>query len=283
MSDVALQAEILNQALPYIQRFRGQTFVVKLGGSALGDPKNVESVIRNVLLLHHVGIRPVLVHGGGPEIDHWLGRLGMEKRQVDGLRVTDESTMEVVEMVLSGRANKVLVGEVQRLGGLAAGLSGRDGGILHADILRPELGRVGEVTEVRPALIEAVSQAGFIPVLCSVAEGEDGGPINVNADTAASALAVALGAGKLILMTDTEGVRAVKDDPSTRISHLSCEEAEAMIRDGRADRGMIPKLQAAVFAAEHGVDSVHLIHAGTQNALLIEVFTDEGIGTMLTA
>ncbi len=282
MSTVAHQAEILSQALPYIQRFRGQTFVVKFGGSAMQRRENVDSVIRNVLLLHLVGIRPVLLHGGGPEIDSMLGRLGIEKRQLDGLRVTDDATMEVVEMVLAGRANKALVGAISRAGGKAVGLSGRDGGLMRAIPIRPELGRVGEVAEVHPELLETVSAGGFIPVICSVAAGPDDEPMNVNADTAASAVAVALKASKLILMTDTDGVLADKSDAASRISSLSPAEAETMIGNGRADRGMIPKLQAAVDAVRQGVDRVHLINAGTPNALLLEVFTHAGIGTMVS-
>ncbi len=275
------QAEVLSQALPYIQAFRGQTFVVKYGGSAMRDPGLMSGVIRNVILLQLVGIKVVLVHGGGPEIDRWLERLGMVTRTVRGLRVTDDETMEVVEMALAGRANKAIVAEIQQAGGKAVGLSGRDGGLILAKPISEELGRVGEVMSVTPELLAVTTDAGYIPVLCSVASDEDGGPLNVNADSAAAAVAVALGASKLILLTDTDGVLGDKSDPSTRISQLTREDARSMVTLGAADRGMIPKLQAAIDALEGGVGSVHLINGGLPNAILVEVFTDQGIGTMM--
>lgn len=281
MSDPQLQAEVLNQALPYIQAFRGQTFVVKYGGSAMRDPSLLHGVIRNILLLQLVGIRPILVHGGGPEIDRWLEKLGIEKRTIGGLRVTDEATMEVVEMALSGRANKALVAEIARAGGKAVGLSGRDAHLLTAKPISEELGRVGEIMRVDPSILKSSVETGIIPVVCSVASDSHGNALNINADSAASAIAVAMDASKLILMTDTDGVLGDKDDAGARVSQLTSDEARAMIADGRADRGMIPKLDAAVRALEHGVDRVHLINGGTPNALLIEILTDEGIGTMM--
>lgn len=281
MKDAQLVAEVLNQALPYIQRFQGQTFVVKYGGSAMGNPALVTGVIRNVVLMSLVGISTILVHGGGPEIDRWLERLGIEKKTVGGLRVTDDETMEVVEMALAGRANKLLVSEVQRCGGLAIGLSGRDGGLLVGEPLSEELGRVGKVVEVNPAVLNMAVDSGFIPVVCSVAADADGKALNVNADSAAAAIAIALKASKLILLTDTDGVLEDKNDPATLISQLSPAKAREMIASGKADRGMIPKLEACLAALHGGVEEVHLINASTQNALLIEVFTDAGIGTML--
>jgi acetylglutamate kinase len=278
--DPQLQAEILNQALPYIQAFRGQTFVVKYGGSAMREPQLMRGVIRNVLLLQLVGIKPILVHGGGPEIDRWLSRLGIEKRTVDGLRVTDEETMEIVEMVL-GRANKALVAEIGEAGGKAIGLSGRDGRLLMANPMSPELGRVGEVAEVHPEVLDVASNAGQIPDVSAVAQSADGGPLNVNADSAAAAIAARLHASKLVLLTDTDGVLQDKNDPATRLSTLDPTAARKMIDTGQADKGMIPKLQAAIDAVEEGVRAVHLINGSTPNALLIEVFTDLGIGTML--
>lgn len=276
-----IHAEVLNQALPYIQAFRGQTFVVKYGGSAMRDRSLMEGVIRNVLLLQLVGVRLILVHGGGPEIDTWLGKLGLEKKTLGGLRVTDDETMDVVEMALAGRANKALVAEVQRLGGKAIGLSGRDADLLVAKAVSAELGRVGNVTQVNPDVLRVATEAGYVPVVCSVATDDRHKPLNVNADTAASALAAAVGASKLILLTDTNGVLTDKDDPNSTISQLSPGEARDMISTGKADRGMIPKLEAALFAVESGVESVHMINGGTPNALLLEVFTDHGIGTMV--
>ena len=281
MDSPQLQAEVLNQALPYIQAFRGQTFVVKYGGSAMRDPSLLNGVIRNILLLQLVGIRPILVHGGGPEIDKWLEKLGIEKKTLNGLRVTDDATMEVVEMALAGRANKALVAEIAKAGGKAVGLSGRDAHLLTAVQISQELGRVGRVTRVDPSILKSTSEVGVIPVVCTVASDDAGEPLNINADSAAAAIAVAIDASKLVLMTDTDGVLEDKDRPETRISKLSLAEAQAMIADGRADRGMIPKLEAAIHALDHGVDRVHLINGGTPNALLIEIFTDAGIGSMM--
>lgn len=281
MGDAQLQAKVLNQALPYIQAFRGQTFVVKYGGSAMRDPSLLNGVIRNVLLLQLVGIRPVLVHGGGPEIDKWLEKLGIETKTLNGLRVTDDATMEVVEMALAGRANKALVAEIAKAGGKAVGLSGRDAHMLTATPISAELGRVGRITRVDPSILKSTLDVGVIPVVCTVASDDHGDALNINADSAAAAIAVAIDASKLVLMTDTDGVLEDKDRPETRISSLSLRTAQTMIADGRADRGMIPKLEAAIQALEHGVDRVHLINGGMLNALLIEVFTDEGIGTMM--
>ncbi len=280
-SSALTTGEVLNQALPYIQRFAGETFVVKYGGAAMARPETMEGVLRNVLLLGAVGIRVVLVHGGGPEIDRWLLRLGIEKRTEGGLRVTDDATMEVVEMALAGRANKALVGEIARLGGRAVGLSGRDGGILSARPVSVALGRTGEITRVEPALLASLAAEGYVPVLCSVAGGDDHEPLNVNADAAAAAVAGALRAAKLVVLSDTPGVLADRNDPGSRLSRLGEDEARAMIASGAAGGGMIPKLESAFRALELGVRRVHLIDAAQPNALLVELFTEAGIGTML--
>ena len=276
-----LHADVLNQALPYIQTFRDQTFVVKYGGSAMRDPSLMEGVIRNVLLLQAVGIRTILVHGGGPEIDGWLLKLGLEKRTHKGLRVTDDATMDVVEMALAGRANKALVAEVQKVGGRAIGLSGRDADLLLAEPVSSELGRTGHVVRVNAHILAIATEAGYVPVVCSVASDAAHRALNVNADEAAGAIAGAVGASKLILLTDTPGVLEDKDDPASRLGHLSRDAARAMLADGRADRGMIPKIESALSALDAGVGSVHLIDGGAPNALLVEVFTDAGIGTMM--
>ncbi len=278
-----MQAEVLNQALPYIQKFRGQTFVVKYGGSAMRVPELVRGVIRNVLLLQMVGIRVILVHGGGPEIDTWLERAGIPKKTVGGLRVTDDATMEIVEMALAGRANKSLVAEVQKAGGLAVGLSGRDADLIKATKVSDALGRVGEVIGVDGRILRLTTEAGYLPVVCSVATDADHKPLNVNADSAAAAIAVALGASKLILLTDTPGVLRDKLEFDSRISRLTPDEAAEMMRLGKADQGMIPKLQAAIHAIGNGVERVHLIDGAASNALLVEIFTDGGIGTMIEA
>ncbi len=281
MLDAQFHADVLNQALPYIQEFRGQTFVVKYGGSAMRDPALMHGVIRNVILLQLVGIRIVLVHGGGPEIDTWLNKLGIEKKTLNGLRVTDDATMEVVEMALAGRANKQLVAEIQGAGGRAIGLSGRDADLLAAVPISPDLGRVGAITHVNAEILTVAYEAGYIPVVCSVATDAAHQALNVNADSAAGAIAAAIKANKLVLLTDTDGVLEDKDDPSTRLSRLGRDRAKELLKTGKADRGMIPKLESALHALDHGVRSVHLINGATPNALLVEIFTDHGIGTMM--
>jgi len=281
MLDAQAHADVLNQALPYIQAFRGQTFVVKYGGSAMRDSSLMEGIIRNILLLQLVGVRLILIHGGGPEIDTWLGRLGIEKQTLNGLRVTDDATMDVVEMALAGRANKSLVAEVQRLGGKAIGLSGRDADLLIAEPISDALGRAGHVTQVNPDVLRVATEAGYIPVVCSVGTDKQHRAMNVNADTAAAAIAAAVGASKLILLTDTNGVLSDKDRADSTISRLTRAEARSMIETGKADRGMIPKLEAALHAVDNGVDSVHMINGGTLNGLLVEIFTDSGVGTMV--
>jgi acetylglutamate kinase len=279
MSD--FRGEILNQALPYLQQFQGQTFVVKYGGSAMRNPDLLNGVIRNILLLNLVGIQTVLVHGGGPEIDNWLEKLGIENVVVDGLRVTDDQTMEVVEMALAGRANKALVAEIQKAGGNAVGLSGRDGDLFMGEPLSDELGRVGKITQVNTGLVLSVLEGGFVPVVCSVANDAEHRPLNINADTAAAELASALGASKLILLTDTHGLLSDRNDIHSTITQISIADAEKLIASGRADGGMIPKISAAIHALQSGVETVHLINGSQPNALLLEVFTNEGVGTMV--
>lgn len=273
--------QTLDQALPYIRRFRGRTFVIKYGGSAMEDPAVVDGVLRNVLLLGLVGLRVVLVHGGGKEIDRWLARLGIERRVEDGLRVTDEATMDVVEMALAGRANKALAARVTALGGLAVGLSGRDAGLLRAKPTSERLGRTGEVTAVSADLLRDLTQTGYLPIVCSVAEGPDGRAVNVNADSAAAAIAVAVRAEKLVILSDTPGVLRDPNDRATTIPSLSAEEAERLIEGGGASGGMGPKLRAALDALAGGVPAIHLLDAGEPNSLLIELFTRAGSGTML--
>lgn len=279
--EARLIGETLNQALPYIQRFAGETFVIKYGGAAMARPATMEAVLRNVLLLQYVGIRVVLVHGGGPEIDEWLARLGIERRFENGQRVTDEATMDVVEMALAGRANKALVAEIARCGGRAVGLSGRDAGILTARPVSEELGRTGEIVAVNPSLIASLSEQGYVPVLCSVASDDEARALNVNADIAAAAVAGALGAAKLIVLSDTPGVLRDRNDPASRISRLDGDEVRGLIANETISGGMIPKVESALRALELGVRRVHLIDAGTPNALLVELFTEAGIGTML--
>lgn len=274
-------AEVIAKALPYIQAFSGHIFVIKYGGSAMSNQSVVERAMQNVLLLQAVGIKVVLVHGGGPEIDRMLQRLSIPKKVHQGLRVTDEPTMEIVEMALSGKANKGLASMLGRMGGKAIGLSGRDGGLLHAEPKGEEWGLVGTIVKVNGELLELAASQGFIPVVASVAEDESGQALNVNADEAAAAIAAAIGASKLILLTDTNGVLADKDRRDSTISHLTPAIARQMLDSGAADRGMIPKLNAALRALEGGVKQVHMLDGSFPNALLVELFTEGGIGTMI--
>jgi acetylglutamate kinase len=278
------RATILAQALPYIQRFRGKTVVVKYGGAAMVNEGLRAAVAEDLILMGCVGIRTVLVHGGGPEIDAMLRRLGKEPVFVGGLRYTDEETMDVVQMVLAGKVNKDLVGLIQRAGGKALGLCGLDGGILAAEKLtRADLGLVGEIKEVRVEAIRAALDGGFIPVVATVAGGVGSDPksYNVNADTAAAAIAVALGAEKLLLLTDVPGIlRDVKDD-GTLIKELPRSEIAALEKEGILSKGMIPKVECCAKAVDGGVSRAHIIDGRVPHSLLIEVFSDVGIGTMI--
>ena len=273
---------VIAQGLGYVNAWKGKTVVVKFGGSVL-DVAGRSTIAEDLVLLKGAGIDAVLVHGGGPEITRMLERLGKPSTFVHGLRVTDAETMEIVEMVLAGRANKSLVSVITQAGGRAVGLSGKDGRMLlarkyEADV---DLGQVGEVAAVDPALVRAVSDDGYIPVIASIGIGQDGTSYNLNADTAAGALAVALGASKFILLTDVDGVYR-DHDAKTLVSELRSAEAEAMMRDGTISRGMIPKVSACLDAIRGGVPSAHIINGTVPHALLVELFTERGIGTMLT-
>jgi acetylglutamate kinase len=292
------RAEVLTNALPYIQKFRGKTVVVKYGGNAMINENLKAAVIRDVILMACVGIRTVLVHGGGPEIDAVLKKTGKESRFINGLRYTDEETMEVVQMVLCGKVNKDICSLIQRAGGRAMGLCGIDGAMLRARRYRTDdgqdLGLVGEVETVDARLLnsvldsEASSGSPVIPVVSSVAYavGEDGGyaegrPLNVNADTAAAKIAGALGAEKLMLMTDVRGILRDIQDPDSLIREVQRPDIEALKRDGVVSKGMIPKVDCCVLALDGGVKKAHIIDGRLPHALLIELFTDEGIGTMI--
>ncbi len=275
------QGELIAKGLRYVSAWKGKTVVVKFGGSVLD--RGSGTLAQDLVLLKGAGIHPVLVHGGGPEITRVLERLGKPSTFVQGLRVTDPETMEVVEMVLAGRANKALVSLIIREGGQAVGLSGKDGRMLVAR-KRPsevDLGQVGEVAEVNAGLVTTLSQQGYIPVVASLGIGEDGASFNLNADTAAGALAIAVGASKFILLTDVAGVYRNYDGERELISELRAEEAEALIRDGSINQGMIPKVEACLAALRGGVPSAHIIDGSVPHALLVELFTDRGIGTML--
>jgi acetylglutamate kinase len=278
----ATRVRILIEALPYIQKFSGRTVVVKYGGAAMKDGSLKDKVIRDIVFLASVGVRPVVVHGGGPEINSWLGKLGIEPQFKNGLRVTDAATMDVVEMVLVGRVNKELVSLINRSGGKAVGLCGKDGNLITA---RPEgqegIGFVGEVTNVDVNLIESLSSNGYIPIVSSVAADEDGQAYNINADTVAGELAAALGAEKLILLTDTAGILKDYKDPSTLIPKVNIQEARQLIETGIVAGGMIPKVSCCVRSLAQGVRATHIIDGRIPHALLLEIFTDAGIGSMI--
>lgn len=280
----ATRVRVLSEALPYIQQFAGRTVVVKYGGAAMKDSTLKDKVIRDVVFLACVGLRPVVVHGGGPEINSWLGKLGIEPQFKNGLRVTDAATMDVVEMVLVGRVNKELVSLINRAGGKAVGLCGKDGNLFKA---RPEgregIGFVGEVTSVDVNLLGSLVNSGYIPVVSSVAADEMGQAYNINADTVAGEIAAALGAEKLILLTDTAGILKDYKDPSTLIAKVSIQEARELIETGVVGGGMIPKVTCCVRSLAQGVRAAHIIDGRIPHALLLEIFTDEGIGSMIVA
>jgi len=275
------KAAVLVEALPYIRRFFDKTIVIKYGGSAMSDPELRASFAVDVVLLKYIGLRPVIVHGGGPQIGATLARLGRDSTFVDGLRVTDDETMEVVEMVLGGKLNREIVALVQQAGGRAMGLTGSDGGMLRVEKLRePDLGRVGRVLHVDPAAIRAATDAGFVPVIAPIGVDAQGVTHNVNADEAAGAIAVALRAEKLILLTDVEGV---KDAGGSLIRQLGAEEARKSIAEGSIRGGMIPKVECCVSALEGGVASTHVVDGRMRHAILLEIFTDGGVGTLIRA
>jgi acetylglutamate kinase len=280
----ATRVRVLSEALPYIQQFTGRTVVVKYGGAAMKDSTLKDKVIRDVVFLACVGLRPVVVHGGGPEINSWLGKLGIEPQFKNGLRVTDAATMDVVEMVLVGRVNKELVSLINRAGGKAVGLCGKDGNLIKA---RPDgregIGFVGEVSSVDTKLVESLVNSGYIPVVSSVAADEMGQAYNINADTVAGEIAAALGAEKLILLTDTAGILENYKDPSTLIPRVSIQEARQLIDKGIVGGGMIPKVNCCVRSLAQGVRAAHIIDGRIPHALLLEIFTDEGIGSMIVA
>ena len=273
----AERAKVLVEALPYIKRFHGQIVVVKVGGNAIEKAK--EETLLDVVLLRYVGMQPVLVHGGGPEITAMSERLGLKATFKDGLRITDASTMEVVKMVLTGKIGPDLVATISRMGGQAVGMSGEDGPSMITEPLNPELGFVGRITQVNPEPIQALLQRGYVPVIASIGLGYDGQAYNINADTVAAEIAVALKAAKLILMTDVPGVQ---DGDGKVVAELKRPDAERMISNGEVTGGMIPKLQAALRALD-AVPFAHIIDGRTPHSLLLELFTEAGIGTMVTA
>lgn len=273
------QAEVLLEALPYIRRFAGKTVVIKYGGHAMTDDALKQAFARDIVLLKYVGIHPVVVHGGGPQIDRMLSELNISSTFVRGMRVTDPATMKVVEMVLAGQINGEIVAMINLAGGKAVGFSGKDGSLIVARRAASEngdLGQVGEVVGVNPELVRALQQQDFIPVIAPVAAGPEGESLNINADIAAGEIAEALRAEKLLLLTDVEGV---KDADGQLIRTLSSTQAQKLIDDGVAKAGMIPKIECSLDALRGGVQKVHVIDGRVKHAVLLELFTDEGVGT----
>lgn len=281
MKELVDKAEVLIEALPYMKRFYGRVVVIKYGGAAMVDAKLRSSFAVDIVLLKHIGLRPVIVHGGGPQIGETLARLGKTSEFIEGFRVTDDETMEVVEMVLGGRINSEIVELVHQAGGWGVGLTGSDGGLLRVrrkTRAGRDLGRVGEIVEVAPHVITAVADSNFIPIVAPIGADENGLTYNVNADEAAGALASALGAAKLMLLTDVPGV---KDSRGELIEQLSIEEARKHIAEGTIQGGMIPKVECCMEALSGGVARAHIVDGRVLHAVLLEVFTDGGVGTLL--
>jgi acetylglutamate kinase len=290
-ADLLVKAETLTEALPYLQRYAGKTFVVKYGGHAMGDPSLAQDFASDIVLLKAVGINPVVVHGGGPQIGAMLKKIGVESEFIDGLRVTDKETAKVAEMVLSGAINKELVGWINEAGGSAVGISGKDGRFVEATKLRRtqkdpdsnierivDLGFVGDPKKVDRKVIDTISDAGMIPVVAPIAMGDDGHSYNINADTMAGAIASALGASRLFLLTDVAGVL---DKSGALLTDLDPERVAALQSDGTITGGMIPKLETCVNAVNGGVDAAVILDGRVPHAMLIEMFTDKGAGTLV--
>ena len=280
-SDPGVAVEVLLQALPYIERFRGSVVVVKFGGNAMTSPELFDSFASDIVWMHRVGMRPVVVHGGGPQIGEWMARLGRESTFVEGRRVTDAETLEVAQMVLIGKVNSDIVTALNANGPVAVGLSGTDASMLEAEAHDPELGFVGSVTAVHPELIERTLAMDLVPVLATIGVDGSGQTYNINADDAATAVARTLGAEKLIFLTDVPGLLADVADPQSLVHSVDVAGIEEMISSGAISGGMIPKMAGCAQAVEQGVGSVHLIDGRLPHVLLLELFTDAGVGTMV--
>ena len=283
MNQYLSKAEVLIEALPYIQRFNRKIIVIKYGGSAMMNDELKKNVIADAVLLKLVGFKPIIVHGGGKEISRWVNKVGMEARFVNGLRVTDAPTMEIAEMVLN-KVNKSLVQMVQELGVKAVGISGKDGGLLKVKKKYSngeDIGFVGEITEVTPKILYDLLEKDFLPIVCPIGMDEDYNTYNINADDAACEIAKAVNAEKLAFLTDIEGVYKDPEDSDTLISELTCEEAHALIEEGFIGGGMLPKLNNCIEAIENGVSRVHILDGRIPHCLLLEIFTNKGIGTAI--
>ncbi|MBE6950755.1 MAG: acetylglutamate kinase [Ruminococcaceae bacterium] len=277
----AERAEVLTAALPYIKKYSGKTVVIKYGGNAMINEDLKQQVMEDIALLWLIGVKVVLVHGGGPEISQTMKRLGKEAVFIDGLRVTDKETVDIVQMVLAGKINKTLVNLIQMKGGHAVGLSGIDGGIIEAKVKDERLGYVGEITKIRTQPITDLLEKNYIPVVSTVASDRMGNTYNINGDTAAAYLAGALGAERLIMMTDIAGILMDKDDPSTLIPSITVSDAKKLYDQGIVSGGMIPKVDCCIEALEHGVNNVVIMDGRIPHSILMELLTDEGAGTMV--
>jgi acetylglutamate kinase len=287
-AEAAKKAQILAEALPYIRKFHGKTIVVKYGGNAMADERLKHSFARDIVLLKLVGMNPVVVHGGGPQIDDMLARVGKKGEFVQGMRVTDHETMDIVEMVLGGLVNKDIVNLINQHGGRAIGLTGKDGAFIRARKLRVahreqagemlDIGQVGEIESIDPEVISLLESREFIPVVAPIGVGPEGDAYNINADLVAGKLAVVLRAEKLILLTNTAGVL---DEKGNLLTGLTPREVDALVSDGTLQGGMLPKIGAALDAAKSGVNSVHIIDGRVENAVLLEILTDQGVGTLI--
>lgn len=274
--------EVLLQALPYIQRFSNTVMVIKFGGNAMSSPELFEQFAQDVVLMHSIGIKPVVVHGGGPQIGEWLRKIGKSTEFVDGHRVTDAETLEIVQMVLMGKVNSEIVSALNVHAPVAVGLSGQDAGLIEAAARHPELGFVGDVTSVDPNIVQRLLALELIPVIATVGSDSEGQAYNINADAVASAIAEALGAAKLLFLTDVAGLLTDVNDEASLIAQVSVAEAAALIESGVVTGGMIPKINGCIEAIDNGVSEVHLIDGRRPHVLLQELFTDQGVGTMVT-
>ena len=275
-------AAVLTQALPYIQRFRNKVVVVKYGGNAMNPGGGAAQFAEDIVLMQSVGLKPVVVHGGGPQITEMMSRLGKKAEFRNGLRVTDAESLEITRMVLVGKVNRELVSDINRHGPLAVGVSGEDAGLITAVLHDPDLGFVGDVARINPSLLLRLLEQDLIPVIATIGVDDTGQAYNINADTVAGAIAVALDAEKLVFLTDIEGLRRDVADPATLISHITAAELQPLIEDGTVASGMIPKVEACLNAVGANVRSAHLIDGRIDHVLLLELFTDSGIGTMIT-
>jgi acetylglutamate kinase len=291
------KAEVLIESLPYIKTFNSKTFVIKYGGSAMSNEEIKKDIIQDVILLKYIGINPVIIHGGGPIVTSYLDKMGIKSEFINGLRVTDKKTMEVVQMVLVGAINQDIVGLLNYYGGTGIGLTGKDGNLITARKHLPvvkynsdgknenqiDLGFVGEIEKIQPSIIKNLCDNGFIPVIAPIGVGINGESYNINADVVAGEIAQSLKAEKLIMLTDVDGIYENPDNKSTKINSLSVDKAMQMISNNRIQGGMIPKVKACINASSNGVNRTHIIDGSEKHSMLLEIFTDQGIGTMVTS